>query len=118
MLDTKNWLLTLITATLAVVLAAVGLLSTTFYPGATPALTASLLVGSLAATGAAFTSVALRVRRLEMENLGLIEEISQEFDRVKDKIDIFAEALAEPRSLSPHEPVRVAEEPARRVTVK
>ncbi|MFA5862810.1 MAG: hypothetical protein WDA16_14050 [Candidatus Thermoplasmatota archaeon] len=118
MLENKNWLMTTVAATLAVVLAAVGLLSSTLYPGATPALTAALFVGSVAATATAFTGMALRVRRLEMENLGLIEEISQEFDNVKDKISIFAEALDAPRSMSPQVPAKPADEPLRRVTIK
>jgi len=115
-LDNKTWPLTLACATTAVTLAAVGLFSTTFYPGATPTLTTLLLLGSLAGTGAAFSLVALRVRRIELENEGLIEELSQEFDRVKDKIEIFAEALAEPRASEPVE--RDAGANVRRVTVK
>lgn len=89
----KTWTLTLMGATLAVAFAAVGLLSTTLYPGATPLLTTGLLGASLACTGLVFTLVASRVRRLELENEGLIEEISQRFDRVKDELEIFGEAL-------------------------
>ena len=46
-------------------------------------------------------------------------DFAQEFDRVKDKIDIFAEALTEPRSVETMEPTTVkADEPLRRVAVK
>jgi hypothetical protein len=118
MLDSKNWTLTLVLATLAVALAAVGLASTAIAPGATPVFATSLLLGSLAGTAGAFTLVALRVHRLELENLGLIEEVAQEFDRVRDRMDIFSEALAEPRSLAPGEAAPRADEPLRRVMVK
>ena len=110
-----HWTWTLVLAVLAISLAAVGLGLESFYPGAAPLVSTALLVGSLASTAGAFTRVALRVRRLELENIGLIEEISQEFDRVKDKIEIFSEALADPRSITPEEVKNV---PLRRVTVK
>ena len=112
----QSWTSTLVSATLAVAFALTGLLSTTFYPGATPLLTTALLLASLGATATAFALVARRVRRLELENEGLIEEISQQFDRVHDKLEIFGEALAEPRTLAPEEPK--ADEPVRRVMVK
>lgn len=114
----QTWTWTLVSATLAVAFAIVGLLSTTFYPGATPVLTSALLLASLGSTAAAFTLVARRVRRLELENEGLIEEISQQFDRVKDKLDIFGEALAEPRQVTPEAPAQAPDEPLRRVMVK
>ena len=112
---TRSWTFTLAAATLAVALAATGLVMMTFTPAAAPALATGLLAGSLLGTTAAFATLAARVRRLEMENMGLIEEISQEFDRVKDRLEIFQEALAEPHTLD------VAEEqeiPLRRVVVK
>lgn len=111
------WTPTFLSAALAVAFAAVGLALSVFYPGAAPTVAAGLLVASLGSTAFAFTRLALRVRRLELENEGLIEEISQEFDRVKDKLEIFSEALAEPRSLTPEEEVR-ADAPLRRVVVK
>lgn len=114
-----SWTPTFLFASLAVAFAGVGLALSTFYPGAAPMVAAGLLVASLASTAAAFTRLALRVRRLELENEGLIEEISQEFDRVKDKLEIFSEALAEPRSLSPDEAAPGTEQAsARRVVVK
>lgn len=113
----QSWTPTLVSATLAIAFAAIGLASTTLYPGATPLLASGLLLASLAATGTAFTLVALRLRRLELENEGLIEEISQKFDRVEDKLDIFGEALAEPRTLAPEAPAK-GDEPLRRVMVK
>ena len=112
----SNWTFTLVFATLAVALAAVGLGLSGLYPGAAPLVTTALLLGSLAFTAAAFARVAMRLRRLELENEGLVEEIAQEFDRVKDKLEIFSEALAEPRSLTPDEVD--ADVPMRRVTVK
>ena len=115
----QSWTPTLLSALLAIALAAVGLASTTLYPGAAPLVTTSLLLGSLASTATAFTLVALRLRRMELENEGLIEEISQKFDRVQDKFEIFGEALQEPRSISPDAPAaRETDEPLRRVMVK
>ncbi|HET6403361.1 MAG TPA: hypothetical protein VFH78_01835 [Candidatus Thermoplasmatota archaeon] len=111
----NNWTVTLVCATLAVAFALAGLGLNGIYPGAAPLVATGLLVASLGFTAAAFTRVALRVRRLELENEGLIEEISQEFDRVKDKIEIFSEALAEPRSITPEE---IDNTPMRRVTIK
>jgi hypothetical protein len=100
---------TLVTATLAVAFAASGLLVVTFAP-ATPALVSgALLLGSLGATGAAFALLASRVRRLELENMGLIEEISQEFDRVKTRLDVALDATI---------PTDEEEEAIRRVVVK
>ena len=116
--ETRSWTLTLLAATLAVTLAVVGMGLSAFYPGAAPAVGTALLLGSLASTAAAFTLVAMRVRRLELENEGLIEEISQEFDRVKDKLEIFGEALAEPRTLTPEDESARRAEPSRRVVVK
>lgn len=113
----QSWTPTLLSAALAIAFAAVGLVSTTFYPGATPLLTTGLLLASIGATATAFTLVVRRLRRLELENEGLIEEISQQFDRVNDKLEIFGEALAEPRTLSPQD-AKAADEPARRVMVK
>ena len=112
----NNWTWTLVLATLAVTFAAVGLGLTGIYPGAAPMVATGLLVGSLVCTAGAFARVAIRVRRLELENMGLIEEISQEFDRVKDKLEIFSEALAEPRTLQPE--VKADDVPMRRVTIK
>ncbi len=117
MIADKNWIATLVSASIAVTLAAVGLLATRVDPGLSPLISSGILLGSLGATAFAFTLVALRVRRLELENEGLIEEVSQQFDRVKDKLEIFSEALAEPRSISPEAPVP-ADEPLRRVMVK
>ena len=113
----NNWTWTLVFATLAVAFAAAGLGLAGFYPGAAPLVATSLLFASLACTATAFGRVALRLRRLEMENVGLIEEISQEFDRVKDKMEIFSEALSEPRSIQPEE-VEPQNVPMRRVTIK
>lgn len=113
----QSWTPTLLSATLAVAFAIVGLASTALYPGATPLLSSALLVASLGATATAFALVAARVRRLELENEGLIEEISQKFDRVQDKLEIFGEALAEPRTLAPEE-TQAPDEPLRRVMVK
>jgi len=112
----KNWTWTLVFATLAIAFAAAGLGLTGLYPGAAPLVGTSLLLASIASTTVAFTRVAMRVRRLELENEGLVEEIAQEFDRVKDKLEIFSEALAEPRSLTPQDVE--ANMPMRRVTVK
>ena len=109
------WTLTLIASTLAVAFAATGLVSATFYPGVAPAFTSGLMLASLGSTAAAFGLVAVRVRRLELENEGLVEELSQEFDRVKDKLEIFGEALAEPRTLEPEEAEAA---PLRRVTIR
>jgi len=113
--DETQWTWTIVFAALAVCLAAVGLGLEMLYPGAAPLASSTILAGSLVATGAAFARVAMRVRRLELENLGLIEEISQEFDRVKDKLEIFSEALADPRSIKPEDIERA---PLRRVTIK
>lgn len=109
----NHWTLTLASAVTAAAFALVGLGLETVYAGAAPLLSTALLVSSLGATGIAFTRLAMRVRRLEIENLGLIEEISQEFDRVKDKIELYDSALADPRSMTPE-----ASLPLRRVTVK
>ena len=115
----NNWSFTLVLATLAVAAALTGLGMNALYPGAAPLVMTGLLAASLLCTAGAFTRVAIRLRRLELENEGLIEEISQEFDRVKDKIEIFSEALAEPRSLSPESPAAPASsEAVRRVMVK
>lgn len=116
MLSAKNsWTTTLAAASVAVTLAACGLALTSLSPGTSVLVTNGLLLGSLGATTLAFTNLALRLRRLELENEGLIEEISQEFDRVKDKIEIFGEALESPRTLSPE---GVEDAPMRRVMVK
>ena len=104
------WNLTLVAATVAVALAAAGLLLNALSPGAAPVVSAALLATSLGATGVAFTFLAMRVHRLELENEGLIEEISQEFQRVKDRIEIFGEALAPD--------AEAMEDAARRVVVK
>lgn len=116
MLSTKNsWTQTLAAAVVAVTLALTGLVLSTFSPATGPLVTNAILLGSLGATALAFTNLALRLRRLELENEGLIEELSQEFDRVKDKLEIFGEALQEPRTLSPEEAENT---PMRRVMVK
>lgn len=115
MLAKNSWTQTLVAAVIAVTLAATGLVLTTFSPATGVLVTNGLLLGSLAATGTAFTTLALRLRRLELENEGLIEEISQEFDRVKDKIEIFGEALESPRTLAPEE---IENTPMRRVMIK
>lgn len=116
---TRPWIWTMLTATLAVAFAAIGLTLSLVAPGAMPVLGSALLLASLGMTATAFGRLVARVRRLELENEGLIEEISQEFDRVKDKIDIFAEALADPRSLTPEEAAaHDADTPMRRVTIK
>lgn len=111
----NHWTFTLVLASLAIAFALVGLGLGAVYPGAAPLVASALLAGSLLCTAGAFTRIAVRIRRLELENEGLIEEISQEFDRVKDKIEIFSEALAEPRSIVPEE---VEDHPLRRVTIK
>lgn len=111
----NQWTLTLVLASLAIAFALTGLGLGAVYPGAAPLVASGLLAGSLVSTAGAFTTIAIRLRRLELENEGLIEEISQEFDRVKDKIEIFSEALAEPRTLVPEE---VEDHPLRRVTIK
>jgi glycine/D-amino acid oxidase-like deaminating enzyme len=115
---TRSWTWTFALATAAILLAAVGFTVTSIDPGVAPGLTASLLLGSLACTAVAFGRVAMRVRRLELENEGLIEEIGQEFDRVKDKIEIFSDALQAPRTLSPAEAEAAEAANARRVMVK
>lgn len=116
---TRSWIWTILAATLAIVFAGVGLTMNTVEPGAMPLFSSGLLLASLACTAAAFGRLVSRVRRLELENEGLIEEISQEFDRVKDKLEIFSEALADPRSISPEEAAeREADAPMRRVTIK
>ncbi|HEX2022412.1 MAG TPA: hypothetical protein VHH36_06840 [Candidatus Thermoplasmatota archaeon] len=116
MLSTKDsWTPTLVLATAAVAFALAGLGLTSTAPGAAPLLATSLLVASLGATASAFAFVAMRVRRLELENEGLVEEIAQEFRRVQDRMEIFGDALAEPRTLTPEV---VEEPPLRRVTVK
>ena len=110
----KSWILALAAACSAIALALSGLLLQALAPGASPTLATALLAGSLGATVVAFGGLAARVRRLEMENMGLIEEISQEFNRVKDKLEIFGDALSAPQ------PVKVEDEntPPRRVVVK
>lgn len=110
----ESWTLTLVSATAAVALAAAGLLLTTVSPGAAPSVAAALLAASLGATATSFTLVASRVRRLELENEGLIEEISQEFQRVKDKVEIFEEAFATSSDLT----IEDATSAAHRVVVK
>lgn len=117
MLSVKDsWTHTLVCAVVAVTLAAAGLLVSTFSPATSGLVMGGLLAGSLAATAAAFTLLARRLRRLELENEGLIEEISQEFDRVRDKMEIFGEALQAPRNMTPEE--AEADAPMRRVMVK
>lgn len=111
----QTWTSTLALAASAVVLAGAGLALVTILPAAPLLVSGGLLVGSLACTGGAFAGLALRVRRLEMENMGLIEEISQEFDRVKDKLEIFGDALVEPTSIPVEDEANV---PLRRVMVK
>lgn len=115
---TRNWTLTFATALFAVILAAAGLGLSAFSATASPTLTTALLAGSLACTALAFARVSLRVRRLELENEGLIEEISQEFDRVRDKLEIFSESLQSPRTLSPEEAAAAEQADVRRVVVK
>lgn len=113
---TKSWVFTVAAASLAVALALTGLGLAILAPAAAPALGTALLAGSFAGTGGAFALLAARVRRLEMENMGLVEELSQEFDRVKDKLAIFEDALAEPRSIEPT--VEAENTPLRRVVIK
>lgn len=116
MLSAKNtWTQILTAAILAVTLAAMGLALTALSPGTSSLVTSALLLGSLAATAVAFASLTRRLRRLELENEGLIEDISQEFDRVKDRLALFDAALQEPRSLSPD---GLEDAPMRRVMVK
>jgi hypothetical protein len=117
MQENRQWLLTLVLAILAVTFAALGLVGTTLVPIETPAFTGALLLASLGCTAGAFGVLASRLRRLELENEGLIEELSQEFDRVKTKIEIFEEAFQEPRTLAP-ESVEEQENAVRRVVVK
>lgn len=113
--DSKFWSITLVAASFAVAFAAIGLVLDSFAP-ATPALvTTGLLLASLGSTATAFARIALRVRRLELENEGLVEEISQEFDRVKDKIDILGEGLDGARRITPEEAEAA---PMRRVPLK
>lgn len=111
----NDWTMTFVFAALAVGFALAGLGLDGFYPGAAPLVSSGLLVASLGCTSTAFTRLALRVRRIELENEGLIEEISREFDRMKDKIEIFTDALAQPRSIRPEEIERA---PVRRVTIE
>lgn len=115
--DPKFWPLTTTAAVVAIVAAAAGLALNAFAPAAPALLTSGLLALSLAGTAVAFGRVAMRLRRLELENEGLVEEISQEFDSVKDKLEIFSEALEEPRSLEP-EAAESHAAPMRRVMVK
>jgi hypothetical protein len=117
MQENRQWIVTLILATFAVSFAAAGLLGSTLFGVSSALFTTTLLVGSLAATAGAFGMLASRLRRLELENEGLIEELSQEFDRVRTKIEIFGEALESPRSLSP-ESVEAQDAAVRRVVVK
>lgn len=112
---TKPWSITLAAAIAAVALALAGLAAPSLMPAAPPALMAAVLGASLVCTVLAFGTLAVRVRRLELENSGLVEEISQEFDRVRDKLEIFSDALAEPRTLTPTEEGGA---PLRRVTVR
>lgn len=114
----KTWTPTLLFAAFAVAFAAIGLALTGLYPGAAPLVATSLLVASLACTTGAFGLVAMRVRRLELENEGLVEEISQEFSRVKDRLEIYSEALEAPRSLTPEQQEAAERASARRVMVK
>ena len=115
---TRSWTWTLLAATLAIAFAGIGLSLTSLAPGAAPGLSAGLLLASLGATTLAFGQVAYRVRKIELENEGLIEEISQEMDRVHDKFEIFNDALTAPRSLSPEEMEHTEVASARRVLVK
>lgn len=108
----SNWTWTLVFATLAITLATVGLGLEGLYPDSAPLVSTALLVSSLLFTGAAFGRLAMRVRRLELENEGLIAELSQEFDRVKDRLDVYQEALAASRSAD------VVEGGPRRITVR
>lgn len=110
----KSWILALAAACCAIAFAVAGLLLQSFVPGVAPTLGMALLAASLASTVIAFGGLAARVHRLEMENMGLIEEIAQEFNRVKDKLEIFGDAL------SPAQNVKVEDEnaPLRRVVVK
>lgn len=108
----KTWTWTLVLGVLAIAFATIGFGLETLVPAAqAPALV--LLVASLGCTAGAFTRVALQVRRLELEREGLLEEISQEFDRVKDRMDIMAEGMEAPRRVTPEEAVV-----RRRITIK
>lgn len=113
----SSWTLTALSASAAVATAATGFVINAFAPGSAPMVSTGLLVAAVGCTATAFGLVAARLRRIELENMGLIEEISQEFDRVKDKLEIFSEALAEPRTIQP-EVVESEAPTTRRVTVK
>lgn len=108
----QSWTLTFVLASLAAASATVGLALVSLYPDQAPLVALGLLVASLACTALAFARLALRVRQLELENEGLVEEISQEFDRVKDKLEIFGEAVLTPDEAAQEDP------PLRRVAVK
>lgn len=110
MLEVNNWTLILVTATVAATLAGVGLVGSMILPAEFAALSAAALGGALTASTAAFSLVALRLRRLELENEGLVEELSQEFDRVKEQLEV------EPRSYTPDGPAARAVQ--QRVMVK
>lgn len=95
MTEVNNWTLILVSATVAVTLAAVGLVGISILPAEYAALSAAALGGALTASTAAFSFVAMRLRRLELENEGLIEEISQEFERVHDSTRSFSPEVHE-----------------------
>lgn len=92
----------------AVAFAASGLLLSTVAPGAAPAASSGMLLASLACTAGAFGLLVARVRRVEQENEGLVEELSQELARVKGRLDVVDAAHLAPRE----------EAPGRRVVVK
>ncbi|HEX2022413.1 MAG TPA: hypothetical protein VHH36_06845 [Candidatus Thermoplasmatota archaeon] len=81
-------------------------------------LAVGLFAAALAGSALTFGLLARRVRHLERAQEGLVEELSQELDRFKDKLDAFSAALAKPRTIAPEEREAAEQAATRRVTVK
>lgn len=111
----RFWPMTMLAAGFAIAFAVAGGALRWFAPDAPALLGTGFLAVSLAATATAFGLVAARVRRLEMENTGLVEEMTQQFERVRSQMDVFDDALSAPRSITPEEE---ANTPMRRVPLK
>ena len=117
--DTERfWTLTMLAASCAIAFAIGGLAVSAVAPAAPAYAASTLLIGSLASTAAAFTLLAVRIRRLETENAGLVEELSQEFERVKDKLEIYGDALQETQRVPLRDAEMEANTPMRRVPLK
>lgn len=117
--DTERfWTFTMLAASCAIAFAIGGLALSALAPSAPAYAASTLLIGSLASTAAAFGLLAARVRRLETENAGLVEELSQEFERVKDKLEIYGEALQESQRVPLRDAEVDANTPMRRVPLK